>query len=163
MNAGRYALERGVILWTDADGPMTFHRLVYFSRTRPSALGAMDEALPRILKVAQERNGAAAVTGALLACGQWFLQALEGSKLSVLETYARILKDPRHQEQKVITEATSTERLFAGWSMCGLQLSPTDSQIVQTLESSAVFNPAKLTAAGATKLLVTITQIQSKR
>lgn len=142
---------------------MVFHRLVYFSRTRPSALGAMDVALPKILKIAQERNGAADVTGALLACGEWFLQALEGPKIRVLETYSRILKDPRHRDQKVVAETTSSERLFSGWNMCGLQLSPTDKQIVQTLESSAVFNPAKLTAAGAIKLLVTIRQIQSKR
>ena len=142
---------------------MAFHRLVYYSQTRPSALGPMDAALPKILKIAQERNAAAAVTGALLACGEWFLQALEGSKLSVLETYARILKDPRHQNQKVITETTSSERLFSGWNMCGVQLSPTDDHIVQTLETKAVFNPAKLPAAGATTLLVTIRQIQSKR
>ena len=123
----------------------------------------MDVALPAILKVAQERNAAADVTGALLACGGWFLQALEGPKISVLETYGRIVKDPRHQDHKVITETTSAERLFSGWSMCGIQLSPIDAHIVRTLQSSAVFNPAKLTAAGATNLLVTIRQIQSKR
>jgi hypothetical protein len=55
-----------------------------------------------------------------------------------------------------------SERLFSGWSMCGLQLSATDAQIIQALEKGASFAAANLTLSGALKLLVTVRQIQTR-
>lgn len=141
---------------------MPLHRLVYCSRARPAAVAEMDATLAAILEVSRRRNKAVEVTGALLACGGWFLQALEGSKTAVTETYERIWEDPRHDEHKVIDEAAVSERLFSEWNMCGLHLSPTDQQIVKTLESSGSYDPTRLLAPAAIKLLVTIRQIQSK-
>jgi hypothetical protein len=138
------------------------YRLVYWSRAHLSAAADMDAALAAILEVSRTRNEAASVTGALLACGPWFLQALEGHRTAVLQTYARIARDRRHDSPAVIVGEGVALRSFSGWHMCGLRLSPTDTQIVETLESSGAYDPAKLTPAGATKLLLTVRQIQSK-
>jgi hypothetical protein len=118
--------------------------------------------LPAILRVSRERNQAADVTGALLSCGGWFLQALEGSMTDVIETYTRILKDPRHEKVKIIERSTASGRLFPGWSMCGQHLESIDEHIVRSIESSGSFDPRTMTPAGAWKLLGTVMAIQTK-
>ncbi|MEQ1783336.1 MAG: BLUF domain-containing protein [Hyphomonadaceae bacterium] len=138
------------------------HRLVYCSRIGLIAKTSIDLELPAILKIAQARNSAVDVTGALLVCNGWFVQALEGPMQPVLETYGRITRDPRH-EQLTIIEATPTrERHFANWSMCGLQVSPVDREIVQVLSSGGAFDPTKLSAARALNLLVAVGKMQQK-
>lgn len=103
--------------------PTNLHRLVYCSEASEPIIRSMDVALPQILAVAQARNSAVGVTGSLLVCNGWFLQALEGPMKAVLETYGRVLRDPRHLNLKIINATPTRERHFAEWSMCGLQLS----------------------------------------
>ena len=71
------------------------HRLLYCSRVRLIGKSSIKEELPTILKIAQARNSAVDVTGALLVCNGWFVQELEGPMQPVLETYGRITRDPR--------------------------------------------------------------------
>ena len=54
------------------------HRLLYCSRVRLIGKSSIKEELPTILKIAQARNSAVDVTGALLVCNGWFVQELEG-------------------------------------------------------------------------------------
>lgn len=122
----------------------------------------MEDALHEILKVSQVRNSAVDVTGALLVCNGWFVQALEGPMQAVLQTYGRITRDPRHEEAKVIQAIPTQERHFAGWSMCGRQVSPVDREIVHVLSSGGAFDPTKLGAERALNLLLVVGKMQLK-
>lgn len=139
------------------------HRLIYCSKARVDLTGSMETVLPEILAVAKKRNSAVNVTGALLCCDGWFLQALEGPMVKVLETYGRIVQDPRHESATIVEAAPARERLFSSWSMCGVALSPVDKQIVKTLESNGGFHQARTKPQSALNLLKTVRQIQSKR
>lgn len=139
------------------------HRLVYCSKARLDIVARMDTVLPEILSIAQKRNAAVNVTGALLCCDGWFLQALEGPMVNVLETYGRIVRDPRHLTATVIEATPTRERLFSQWSMCGVALSPVDKEIVNALESNGGFHQARTKPASALKLLGTVRKIQSTR
>lgn len=123
---------------------------------------SIEDELSKILKVAQARNSAVDVTGALLVCDGWFVQELEGPMQPVLKTYGRIKRDPRHEQLTIIEAIPTGERHFANWSMCGLQVSAVDREIVQVLSSSGAFNPTKLSAARALNLLVSVGKMQRK-
>jgi len=80
----------------------------------------------------------------------------------VLETYGRITRDPRHEQLTIIEAIPTRERHFADWSMCGLQVSPVDREIVQVLSSGGAFDPTKFSAARALNLLTTVGKMQRK-
>lgn len=138
------------------------HRLVYCSKVRLIAKSSMEDVLPAILSVARARNSAVDVTGALLACNGWFVQELEGPMQSVLETYGRITRDPRHKELTIIEAIPTRERHFADWSMCGLQVSPVDREIVEVLSAGGAFDPTRLSPVRALNLLVAVGKMQRK-
>lgn len=141
----------------------TLHRLLYCSKARLETIATMDETLSEILSISQKRNSAVMVTGALLCCDGWFLQALEGPMIDVLETYGRVMRDPRHHDLTVLEAAAARERLFPEWGMCGLALSPVDEQIIKTLESSGGFHKARTVPQSALKLLGTVRKIQNNQ
>ncbi|WP_203075095.1 BLUF domain-containing protein [Falsiroseomonas ponticola] len=63
------------------------------------------------------RNGLASITGALCVGDGCFAQVLEGPGAAVLDTFDRILADPRHQEVRLLEFIPIACRRFAGWSM----------------------------------------------
>lgn len=138
------------------------HRLIYCSKVRMTAHVRIEDQLSAILKVAQVRNSAVEVTGALLVCNGWFVQELEGPMQPVLETYGRITRDPRHEKLMIIEATPARERHFANWAMCGLHFSPIDREIVEVLSSSGGFDPTRLSAARALDLLVKVRKMQQK-
>lgn len=58
--------------------------------------------LKKLLVRARMRNKEAEVTGMLVFYDGTFLQALEGEKGAVLETFGRIEKDPRHRDLAIL-------------------------------------------------------------
>jgi hypothetical protein len=66
---------------------------------------------------AARRNSFAAITGGLCLGDGCFAQVLEGPGAAVLETFDRILVDPRHQEVRLLEFVPIASRRFAGWSM----------------------------------------------
>jgi hypothetical protein len=92
----------------------TLSTLIYVSRAAPGLGMAEIEAIG---EVAQRRNGASDVTGALLFYAGYFLQALEGHEADVRTTFARIERDPRHRDVQVLAGVAAGERLFGQWSM----------------------------------------------
>jgi hypothetical protein len=139
----------------------TLHGLVYVSRARPEAVVDIDVTIAGILAAAQARNLAFHVTGALLACDGWFVQALEGPQARVLETFRRISRDRRHDAIHVLKTGPIAERRFPAWKMCGRRLSPTDDAILTVLEKSAAFVPASLTHTKAAALLRSVQDLQT--
>lgn len=89
-------------------------RLAYASR----ATQAMNEtALSEILAVARHKNDANQVTGMLVYCEGDFLQVIEGEDRVIEALYDRIADDPRHQNCRIWSDKSVTERLFANWNM----------------------------------------------
>jgi hypothetical protein len=93
---------------------MSLKQLVYLSRAvRPMTPRDLDS-----LRVTAARNNPQRrVTGALLYVGGNFLQLLEGDAIEVDSLFAKIQKDSRHTDCRVLALAPAERRLFPDWSM----------------------------------------------
>lgn len=89
-------------------------QLIYASTAR---LPFDREALQALLRQSRERNARCGVTGMLLHEDGNFLQVLEGPEHAVLETFARISRDPRHHHAVRIIQEPVAQRSFSDWSM----------------------------------------------
>ena len=92
---------------------MFLTRLLYFSRTEAS----VDQDIEQILMTARRENAKRQVTGALWFDGDHFVQALEGGRQAVSETYHRIAADPRHRDIELVSCEMVDSRLFHKWRM----------------------------------------------
>lgn len=88
--------------------------LVYVSFSQHSMT---EDELRAILTQARNANQARDITGMLLYRDDFFIQALEGDKDTVLALYDKIAQDPRHHHVLVIHQAPIYERSFSQWSM----------------------------------------------
>ena len=102
---------------------MALINLIYVSSAR-TELAAKE--LLRILESSARRNTPQEVTGMLLYLNGSFMQVLEGEEAMVDETYARILRDPRHTGLVLIERAPINARSFGHWSMGFKHLGATD-------------------------------------
>ena len=73
--------------------------------------------LSEILVTARQRNLAYQISGCLLYMDGTFLQLLEGPESAVREVMGSIDKDDRHHQIRIVTEGTTSQRLFQNWSM----------------------------------------------
>jgi hypothetical protein len=86
----------------------------YLSR----ASGPMSaEDLLALLLQSRTHNAARGVTGMLLYGNQTFLQVVEGDDAVVDELVARISKDPRHGEFRVLSRRSMPRRQYSDWTM----------------------------------------------
>ena len=76
-----------------------------------------DDDLADILATARAFNESQDITGLLLYRAGRFVQFLEGDKQRVRALLARIDKDPRHADLRVLIDGASTSRQFAEWTM----------------------------------------------
>jgi hypothetical protein len=90
------------------------HALIYSSR---AAAGTDRDALRDILAASRSRNAEVGVTGCLLYSGTAFLQVLEGDEDAVRATFARIRRDPRHTDVRVLVDEETPDRAHGDWSM----------------------------------------------
>lgn len=125
-------------------------------------LQTQDAPLESILETSVRNNAKLAVTGMLILHGQHFIQALEGPAEGVEEVYLRLLRDPRHYDLKLIEDATTSSRAFAGWSMCAYHLSPADREILDVLALRRGFDPRQIGRFGALSLLRTVHAVQER-
>jgi hypothetical protein len=95
---------------------MALSRLVYFSEIA-IAPAERDWRIPELQKVCVTENRRRHLTGALVYDDRWFAQALEGEIQFVEEIFARILRDTRHANINVLSNAVVPARLFEKWSM----------------------------------------------
>jgi len=132
------------------------YQLIYLSRARPCPAEQRARIMSDILAVSTRRNERARVTGALLFCDGWYLQALEGNRYDVEAIYDSISKDERHDSIRLLRASPAPAREFAQWSMCGSALSPNDALIVRGLERTDGFDPSRLTEHSALSLLTAV-------
>lgn len=125
-------------------------RLVYFSRAvTPLTLAE----LAALLDHAQRRNTEDGITGKLCAHKEWFLQALEGGRDAVNETYRRIQADERHCDVTLLSYEVVDRRCFAGWSMAYAGVSEASIEAVQRFTPGHEFDPRRLLPGAACGLL----------
>lgn len=100
------------------DTAMPLTRLVYVSRPNRERMGSdFLASCDAILLASRRNNQAAAVTGALVAAPNAFAQVLEGSRIAVSETFARICRDERHERIEIMDMREVDERRFGDWTM----------------------------------------------
>jgi hypothetical protein len=89
-------------------------QLVYSSTaTRPLS----EEELQALLATARQKNDQAGLTGLLLYKDGSFIQCLEGDRSAVKSLMAKIAKDPRLKDVKIMVEGDANGRDFMDWSM----------------------------------------------
>lgn len=93
---------------------MSINQLVYVSQaTRKMS----PEDLRAIHTTARENNEKINVTGSLFYNGGWFLQVLEGPAATLSELYAKIERDKRHKNSRVLYNEPASFRTFSRWNM----------------------------------------------
>ncbi len=92
---------------------MQLLQLIYVSRP----FGFDATTLNSILWTARDRNPGNKITGALVCRDDIYMQLLEGPEAAVRKTYEHILRDDRHIEIVLISEAHVDERVFPDWDM----------------------------------------------
>ena len=94
-------------------------RLIYSSHSRlpGTGLGAQQDGLAEILRVARAHNAAMGVTGALVLYDDYFAQVLEGPGATVNALFAKIRSDARHDRVALDQSVPIAARLFGQWAM----------------------------------------------
>ena len=140
---------------------MSLTRLIYFSEHDPS----QDLDIDDLLAVSRRNNSRVDVSGLLFFDGLYFIQALEGDRADVSNTYHRIVTDTRHKNLILIASLEIRSRLFAGWSM-GLHegMSVTTRNALMGTFALKTLNPASVTVEDVQFLLQTLARnLQEKR
>ena len=137
------------------------HHVIYVSRATKEVYQDQSECVAAILSASIENNRKLDVTGALLACDDWFVQVLEGRRIDVELLLDRISHDKSHTGIRRVLSTPIAARRFARWSMCASTLSPTDRNIVEVLQTSGKFDGRKLDGDAAMRLLRAVAHLQS--
>lgn len=105
------------------------HQLIYLSVFNTGRVDSPLKCLRDIVSVSRRNNAHDGVTGYLIFDGDGFLQILEGERDAVDKTFARIERDQRHRETRVIGKTTADQRAFVNWSMAGYLRRPDEAAI----------------------------------
>ena len=111
-----------------------------------------------ILEVSRVRNERDGITGVLLFCNDSVVQCLEGSREAVNKTYARIIKDKRHQNALLVDYRTLSTRLFSKWSMGYVPESSVTRPILLRYSVSQDFEPRRLSGESCLGMLAELAQ-----
>lgn len=95
-------------------------RCLYASRpAQPMAEPFLDT----ILQQSRKNNPALGITGLLCVAEDLFIQVIEGGRDEVCDLYNAIVRDPRHQQVRLLSYEEITERQFGNWTMGQVSLS----------------------------------------
>lgn len=122
-------------------------RLLYVSRAVAPLTTTVSGS---ILAVAEVRNKADGITGALCQGQGLFLQVLEGERGAVNRLFGRIVADRRHSDVELLQLEEITERRFGQWSMAHVDLSDMDPMVQM---KHPEFDPYSASGAFAMTLL----------
>lgn len=135
-------------------------RLVFYSTAAPPTDLPVRETLGRIQETATATNAALGVTGALLARGERYLEALEGPKDAVLRVYGAISSDPRHKEISLIENRVVPARRFRDWRLCCGQFDGEEDVFSAEPALEDGFRPERLSPSAALGLLATMRDLE---
>ncbi len=112
----------------------TIRQLFYVSR---ASVPQDTTGIHEILHAARRNNARNDVTGCLLFSGMYFAQVLEGDLDVVSATLARILKDDRHADVRVLLERDVGLREYDQWSMGYMHDLTLENDVRATLQSGS--------------------------
>ncbi len=101
--------------------------------------------LAGILVGARRNNARDDITGALICRHDLYLQLIEGAAPAIDALYARILRDDRHSDVRLLLSDTVETRMFPEWSML-------DDEMPSMAWSPAEVMAGAIEAASATTL-----------
>lgn len=102
---------------------MALFRIVYVSEATGSVgFGLMP--LIDIIGVSEQNNRRDHLTGVLMRHDGRFLQILEGARADLNRVMARVSKDRRHDNLRILSDQPILERLFPAWAMGRLEATP---------------------------------------
>ncbi|NJM35103.1 MAG: BLUF domain-containing protein [Rhodomicrobium sp.] len=132
---------------------MSLTRLIYFSEYDRSKSLDLEE----LLSISRRNNRQVNVTGFLFFDGYYFVQALEGERVDISNTYHRIVTDDRHRNIILITSSEIRTRLFAGWAM-GLHegLNMATREALLSVFSLGTLDPGNITVEDTQYFLQTL-------
>ena len=90
---------------------------------------------------------------------------LEGERSEVKRIYAKIARDPRHEDLKIIGQRQIEQRAFANWAMGGFTRSPEVEHIYESLglSDSESLKAAELDTILALALELSVFEIDRKQ
>ena len=138
------------------------YQLVYVSAA--TDLFADDE-LRDILATSRSNNQQRGITGMLLYSDGGFIQALEGPKAEVLDLYATIEQDPRHNHTIKLLDGPIDERNFPQWEMGFRQVDPSTRQLPgfsRFLDDPSPTSAARKELAHPMKLLLSFKETNAR-
>lgn len=102
---------------------MALFRIVYVSEATGS-VGSGLMPLIDIIGVSEQSNRRDHLTGVLMRHDGRFLQVLEGARADLNRVMARVTKDRRHDNLRILSDQPISERLFPAWAMARLEATP---------------------------------------
>lgn len=125
-------------------------RLIYASKVTAN-FGPLD--MRDILHTSRRNNIENGITGLLVMADGHFFQALEGDRLAVHTTYAKILRDPRHSSSVVLSSTEIEKRQFIHWSMGYVLSTEKNRPLFLAYSADKYFAPLSMRAQAAESLL----------
>lgn len=134
---------------------MKLIQLVYISRSTFIPLNpnnAIEPNVARILLSSRINNAKNNLVGVLYFGDGCFFQCLEGEEAAVDLLYAKILKDSRHKQVKILIRKSIDALSFAQWNM---KYVPLEKKMTELLRSQGhdTFDPYKFNDAMTTSAL----------
>ncbi|TFW14607.1 BLUF domain-containing protein [Brevundimonas intermedia] len=102
---------------------MALFRIVYVSEATGS-VGSGLMPLIDIIGVSEQNNRRDHLTGVLMRHDGRFLQVLEGARADLNRVMARLSRDRRHENLRIVSDQSVPERLFPNWAMARLETTP---------------------------------------
>jgi hypothetical protein len=136
---------------------MSLVRLVYFSRNRfDASRGTLADQVTEILSASVANNQRADLSGGLVFSAEWFAQVLEGDRIAVVETFARIQRDARHGDVSTIECRLADTRRFGFWWMAAAGWSMQNASLFRQYCGSESFTPCRLDGDAACDLIAAV-------
>ncbi|WP_292020931.1 MULTISPECIES: BLUF domain-containing protein [unclassified Brevundimonas] len=135
---------------------MPLFRIVYVSEAAgPAASGLMP--LVDIIGVSDRNNRRDQLTGVLMRHEGRFLQVLEGARVDLDRTLARVRSDGRHTNLAVLSDRRVEARMFPDWAMARVEATPDVARLLSAdidqddrdAALDRLLTDLSLTAAGA--------------
>jgi hypothetical protein len=112
-----------------------------------------------ILEVSRARNEIDSITGVLLFCNNHVVQCLEGERGAISKTYARIIKDKRHQDPLLVDYRMLSTRQFSKWSMGYVPESSVTQPMLLKYSVTQDFAPRLLSGESCLRMLNELTEV----
>ena len=125
-------------------------RCLYASR---AATGTGAAILDEILVQSRRNNPAKGITGMLCVSNDVFIQLLEGGRDEVCDLYNAIVRDPRHQNVRLLAYDEISQRQFGSWTMGRVDLSRVNPSVLLKYFKRAELDPFNAPGSATLSLL----------